>query len=451
MLTASSIARVAACPASDALPHVERATPYATRGTWLHTFLAAVGRVGREEALALVPGEYRDACAAIDLDGLPIDPEAYASEVTLAYDPVRDHGRELGRHLGRDYSAIGPGEIPGTTDVLGLAVDAVVVPDYKTGGQLVTRARENWQLRFLAVAAARAYGRSAARVAIIYVPPDGGPPWFDRATFDAMDLDAIADELREIVLRRDEARSAIGKGVLPVLREGSHCDHCPAFALCPAKVSLIRAATEQGFEKRLLDELVTGQPAAAYRVWRALEQVTGRLGEQVKGYAMAHPFEVREGVIYGPVAGGREEIDGAIARAALADRVAELICRAEKIEPNPLLDPEPAAPPEGASDDENTAYGLACVARDRRLDLRDKARADGRAYADEACSFETTKTAVNNLAKSLAMRLGQKIAPIERELLEAIRERGGIAKPLKTSVREHAAGDPKPLALGAAS
>ena len=45
----------------------------AERGTWLHAYLASVGR-GRDAALAAVPAEYRAACAAlVGVAGASID------------------------------------------------------------------------------------------------------------------------------------------------------------------------------------------------------------------------------------------------------------------------------------------------------------------------------------------------------------------------------------------
>lgn len=239
--TASKLELAAICPGSHVLPQTqEDSTEAATRGIALHAFLATYAATpgdraeARNKALAALPPEFREAAEAIDLSLLPpLDPESVLPEVALAYDLDTGEGRLLAVNGGRDYSAARPTEVVGTADVLGLTDDAVVVLDYKTGHGSQTAARWNWQLRFLALAAARHYQMRRAVVALVYVGTDL-PPYFDRAVLEYADLAATELELSRVTEAVRQARWDVTRGQVPQMRTGEHCRYCPARPTCPA-------------------------------------------------------------------------------------------------------------------------------------------------------------------------------------------------------------------------
>src|SRR5262245_59845690 len=138
-LSPSGLARAAACPPSQALPHAKTVNRYMKRGTALHRFLFLVNTQGVDPALSWLIQNAPDlvpAARSIDLNKLPASrPESYAAEVSLVWNPDTGEAQELGRGLDREevHSRTPPGWMPMTLDVLGEATDAAVVYDYKTG------------------------------------------------------------------------------------------------------------------------------------------------------------------------------------------------------------------------------------------------------------------------------------------------------------------------------
>ncbi len=290
--TASGLDRAVACPGSVTLPQAPSTGAAAAAGSAIHAYLADPAH-----DLDAVPEEHREACAAIDLAALPAGAE-WAHEVTVAWDPATGRGREVGRDLGRHYPATG--EIFGTADVIGLTPDAVHVYDYKSGWGAVPAPTENWQLRFLALAAAEAYGRDTARVGLIHL--NGDAPRYRTATFDALDLAATAAELR----------AALKTWVpgAPIV-QGEHCRYCPAFDSCPAKLALFRAAVD-------IPLAITPENArAVYLRAEAVAQVLGRVRAGLEMYAREHPIPLGDGLVYGPTTTERESVDAAAAQRVL--------------------------------------------------------------------------------------------------------------------------------------
>lgn len=105
--------------------------------------------------------------------------------------------------------------------------------------------------------------------------------------------------------------------------------------------------------------------------------------EQLYAYATVSPIDLGDGMVFGPVESAREQLDGAVARQALLD-------------------------------------------------------AFGQLAADRASEWEVTKSSIKKAAQSIAMeRGGAKVAPIERELLEAVRAAGGVSIKHSTTTKEH--------------
>ena len=389
LITGSALERVAACPGSVALPHVRTAgSEHASRGTAIHLYLQRALEVGRPAALDEVEDEsLRLALSSIDIASLPAaDQGQWLAEVALAYNPLTDTARELGRQAGhRDYGALGrqDDEIPITLDVVGVTADSVVVLDYKTGHKSVAAAASNWQLGLGALAAARAYGRENALVGIIYVREERH--YYDVASIDFMGLEEWAEKVRLAQSAALRAWAAAQSGTVPDVREGEHCRYCPAFVACPAKTRLLSAlGSDPGSLVATTPSPITPEVAAvAYRRLQNVEQAVKQVREQLYAYATVSPIDLGDGMVFGPVESAREQLDGAVARQALLD-------------------------------------------------------AFGQLAADRASEWEVTKSSIKKAAQSIAMeRGGAKVAPIERELLEAVRAAGGVNVKHSTTTKEH--------------
>lgn len=304
----SAMGRIAACSPSAVLPRSETSTEFAGRGHVVHGYLRNVNAMGVDEALARVPEEHRDACEVIDLSALPLNPEAYAAEVAFAYDVDAGTAREIGRDLARGYAGLISGrEIPGTLDVVGLTEDAVIYLDFKTGHSDLGPAKENWQLRIGALAAARAYGRSRALVGIIRINEEG-EPYYQRAELTELDLDATEEEIRQVVARVERAQALIDAGEQPTTVEGAHCRYCPAFDFCPAKRSLAREIVGAGGP--VLPAVLDDETAAiALQRLEAVESVVKRAWQVLEERARIRPIPLGDGKLFGPQALAREKLD----------------------------------------------------------------------------------------------------------------------------------------------
>lgn len=315
--TASALERAFRCIGSAVLPRVGSTSEYAERGIQIHAFLEAVNKIGRDAALAAIEDEdMRAICAEIDLAALPVDPACYRAEVTFAFDVSTGVGRVLGESLGRDYSAATALEIVGTADVVGLlGDDRACVLDYKTGRSELPEPSVNRQLRFLALAAARAYGRNGAVVELVRLREDGSA-WRQRAELDAFDLAEIAEELRRL------AYQILAAGDVPPLSIGAHCRGCHSVSFCPAQTGLLRALVaepEASFEG-MVAQLTPTQAPKAYEQYKALEALVDRLGDNLKTYARENPIALPDGRVYEEVTEPRKSLVGAAVWHVLRER-----------------------------------------------------------------------------------------------------------------------------------
>lgn len=243
MITASSLPRLEACPASGALPQVrEPSSADATRGTAIHAFVERAIMHGRESALAAVGDELRPLCAAIDIEGLYGAAGGTVScEVPLAYDVATDTARTMPRGEHRAYTGLRPTEIPGTVDTVetwGDPVERVRVSDLKSG--FVYVASDTLQLAFYGLAVARIYGVDEVTVRIVQLD-ERGHARTDERTYDAFDLLAIAGRIADTFAAVERARVVVGCGTTPSVSMGDHCTYCPCVAACPAHVGLARS------------------------------------------------------------------------------------------------------------------------------------------------------------------------------------------------------------------
>lgn len=327
-LTASGLGRAEQCIASTVLPQTRNVGDrYATRGTVFHAFLADVNAHGREKALELAPAQWREQLALVELDGLPVDPAAYAAEVAFAYCSATDTARELGRGLSREeaYALARPEEdIVGTCDVVGLTETSVVLPDYKSGWTDYGPLEDFLQLLAYAVMAARAYGKDEAEIGLIRIREDGSSYW-QKATLDAFALDEAAARLRGLSERVAAARAL---GTSSAVVEGEHCKHCSAFAYCPAKARLVGMAAQV---EDLAEPLTAESAAAAWERIDLVRKLFDRVEKVLKEYASESPFTLSDGKIVGPIDHPIPEIDAEKAEPLLESRYG-LVFRMEAVE-----------------------------------------------------------------------------------------------------------------------
>jgi hypothetical protein len=377
--TASRLDLARTCAGSAVLPRVEEVTPGMTLGSVRHLFLQRCNEVGREAALdAVEPQDLRAMMEAIDLEGLPIDPAAYAAEVTFAWSTMSGEARELGRGLQRDYSAAGDDELVGTADTVALlGSDGVFVSDFKgEHDHGVAPPARNLQLRMLGLAAARAYGRE--RVVLEIIRPREGAAWRERAELDVWGLAEVAEELRELV--RDVRRAGLEELRLVV---GPHCSRCPSIRHCPAHVALVRElATADAMAERMEDALT---PSTAGRAWmriKAAEAALARIKGSIRAMAERTPIPLEDGRVLG-----------------LERR------RHESYEPKTLWS----------------------VVNARM----------GEEAAWSAVEISAPKARLKDLARHVAQREGRKISHVEREIVEELAGKGGLIVSHEFELRVH--------------
>lgn len=203
MIRPSALPRLAVCPTSAALPQINRKSPFSTKGTAIHTFLADYLTHG-DEAYGRIPEEFREVCYAVNVAKLPIGIGTVKTEFGLFRKDIR-----------------------GTADIVASTPTGGLVMDIKSGYMRQVPAREHKQLLWYAVAAAEHFGWRSMVVGINRVMEDG-EVWNDIAELDGFDLDAAAAEVDRIVARATNAKATDS------VTTGDHCRYCPAFASCPA-------------------------------------------------------------------------------------------------------------------------------------------------------------------------------------------------------------------------
>lgn len=309
-ITASALDRLDACPGSHVLPHAYETSEHASRGTAIHAFLQRANELGgdREAALAEVPAEHYDACAAVDEQTLPLYGET-AAEVALAYDPSSDTAREIGRGMERAayLAALRGGEIGCIVDVVGLSPDAAYVADYKTGWRWVSPA--SWQLRFQALAVSRAYGRRSVTAQVVRVRD--GENRAISATYDAWDLDGVAADLEQLLGRVAAVQARADDGKRPPTYPGEHCQYCPAQRWCQTRINLALALSGEDplAELGQVRALTPQQAGQAWRLLDLIEPIVAQAREDLKLLAREVPLPLGDGQFLGIVAGHRDRLD----------------------------------------------------------------------------------------------------------------------------------------------
>lgn len=304
MPSGSAVERTMECPASHQLPQVHGTSEAAQRGTAIHAYLEQLVKgQSHEKALEVVPEQYRDDCLEVDM--APFWAQQYRdlqAEVSMAVNIHSGLARVVGSN--RNYSTVTPEEFYGTADYIGRTVDGVlVVGDFKTGQANVSHPRNNWQLKTLAYILAQLHGENAVEAVI--VKTDGETRLLIHR-FDAMDLALIAEDLRILHAKLQKPQAP---------REGKHCDWCPAYKQCPAKVALLRelAAAPVLTAEALAGELKNGDAKAAYRRFRTIKTALQKVEAELRMLAEQSPIDLGDGWFYGQVKQSREELDGKVA------------------------------------------------------------------------------------------------------------------------------------------
>lgn len=380
-VSASSLHRAAACPASTILPQVRTESAQARRGNVIHAFLQRCAEIGREAALEVVPEDMTEVCDAIDITQLPVFPTANSkAELAMAFDLATGRARILGESINRLYE-VAPTEVPGTSDVVIPCVeqDLAVVLDYKSGHAVLPPPEQNWQMRLLGLCAARCFMVSRVQIVLVQVTP-GYRPKTTSAMMEALDLDTFESELQEVYRKLVNARRKHDQGEELRVTIGDHCRYCPAMSHCPGMRALIGQFTANG-----ASAVSIATPQHAAEAWlrvRALKQIVETAEEAIKNYATATPLDLGNGKALGPVEVSNESLDGGVTLAVLRQ----------------MIGPE---------------------------------------AADQAVEFKATKTAVRAAIAPVAKRRGVAIAQLERDVYAELKRRQGIRRSHGISVKEH--------------
>lgn len=300
-LTASAVPRGLACASSLILPRKRFDSTFADAGSEYHEDIEAAIDVGDEEGIPEVV-----------LDLLREGDETI-TEKAFAYDVATDTARELplGKHK-RDYSGLGPFEIPGTPDLVIRGNGRVVVVDHKS---FVDGSVD--QLATYALMVARAWNVDEVEIVIHYKAT-----WKRslHLVLGPIDLDAHAAKLKQLQL--DAAKAAANP--LAWVKKGDHCSYCDAWVDCPAWEGL-RGQVRSG-ELALATEAAIpfaddDEAARAWEMRDQLKMMLSRLTAALYARAKERPIPLPDGNVLAYVEKeGKRKIDGDRAYALLKER-----------------------------------------------------------------------------------------------------------------------------------
>ena len=306
----------------------------------------------------------------------------WRAEVAFAYDVATGEARELGQGIGRDYKRFNltPFEVVGTADAVGLGGGLLVVHDKKSFDD-VTRAADNPQLGFLALAAARVYRPSRIEVAISHELRA-----LDVAELDpTFDLDLVAHSVKQLMLAVAQARSDARDGKPVQFATGRQCRWCSAFDACPKQAELLAMVKHEDETFATTMEttlpLLTDENAPeVYQLYKAIGILHKRIGQSLYAKAADRPIPIGNGKMFGRVTKqGNEKLDGDVAYSVVRDRY-------------------------------------------------------GQDVADSAVQRVATKTKLKEALATITGKGG--LAAAERTVLEEVRKRGGARREEKESIEE---------------
>lgn len=305
-ITMSALPRLLNCDGALVLPRADLHSPYADDGNDEHEELARQVQAG-----TLPPRLAR------------IVPPGSRAEVKIAYDVLAGTARILGEGAGRDYGSLGPFEIAGSIDVLGVVGDTVVIVDWKTGHKEVDPAARNWQLWGYALAACRALGKSQAHVFIAYTNQSGQP--IDDYLIDPIELADFATRLSGLHVREARLRDQYRSRAEPATREGSWCKHCASKSRCASKVGLLVQVATKGLAQIGDTEMTRDRVLAAHLELERLDQLVVEAKQRRAQWIDEHgPIDLGNGKLYGRVPrAGNRILDGDKAVQAIREVVGE--------------------------------------------------------------------------------------------------------------------------------
>ncbi len=361
-LTASRIELAMRCRGAFTLPHDNTRNVFSDAGVERHA--EDEQAIGRGE----IPPILAETWPGFD----------WHAEVAMAYDTATGEGRSLGQGIDREYGNLSPFEIAGTADAIGRKGDRLVIFD-KKGFDEVTRAAENPQVRFLALAASRIYKAKHVEVATGHMLRG-----LDRADLDAFDLDETAQSVRQTMLDVAKAQHDARNGLPVEFATGRWCRWCPAFAACPRQSELMVLVKSDAIENRIENSIPFNDDesaADAYELAKRIRMLLKRIDASLYARAGERPFAIGNGKMFGPVEKlGNEKLSG--------DVVYEVV----------------------------KSY-------------------HGQDIADAAVQRTTSKTKIRE-ALGFVGGKGQ-VAALERKLLEEVRARGGSERLLKIEIGEY--------------
>lgn len=309
----SRLGRAFECLGSATLPRISEESEFGISGRWKHEFSRAV-KEGKpvDEAVLLVPAEFREACSSLDSDALASLAELEA-EVGFIYDVRTKKTRRSD-----DPKSAGLNETFNRIDFAGIVDGVACVVDIKTGYKDVEPAAKNWQLRGAAISLATEHGLTHGRGAILYLREGQRARW-DIAEYDQLQLDADGLELQDLDGRIERVKR---KGEAPSLRKGDWCGNCGSKLYCPAFTALIRmfvkddVAAVATLKEQLTPELAAEARANASLLRNALKNLDNAL------YSFAREtggIKLPSGRVWGPHVVARDEIDGVLAYEVLKE------------------------------------------------------------------------------------------------------------------------------------
>ena len=311
-VSASSVERAIACPASVFLPSADESTVYAERGNDVDGYVRRVlTGVPRDTALAAVKvAETRATCERIDFRKLGGDLTDVRCQVAYVVDVRARTARVLGEDIGRAYAGLGPWDVPGTLDIEGMRPDsAPVVLDVKSGYHEVSPAEENGQLRTYAAARMLTTGASEVEKRVAYVRASG-KVWLDVHTDTSLEIDGFLDEVEDGLARIDRERAQYAVGGTTDVHPGPHCRFCPAMHACPAKHAL--AKTMVGGLTDVAARVASLTLPEAGKAWRLTDEA-GALVDTIRGAlklrAAAEPLPLGDDKVVRAIQFERESFD----------------------------------------------------------------------------------------------------------------------------------------------
>lgn len=361
-LTASKIELAMKCPGAFTLPQSKERNEWSDAGVERHS--EDEESIGRGD----IPSILAETWPGYD----------WRAEVAFAYDVSTGEAREIGQGINRAYGDLGPFEIAGTADAVGRSGDRLVVVDKKSYDE-VTRAAQNPQVRFLALAASLVYKPVAVEVATTHLIRG-----IDRADLDAFDLDETALLVRRVILEVAKAKQYANDELPVAFNTGRHCRWCSSFHACPKQRELVALVKTDAMSHRIETSIPFNDDdsaADAYELSKRLRMLLKRVDAALYARAGERPIPLGDGKMFGPVEKlGQTKIDGDIAYAVLKEQ-------------------------------------------------------HGQAVADAAVTRKATQKGIEDALKFVGAR-GQ-VAELKRKAMDAIREAGGTSREMKIEIGEY--------------